>query len=121
MNPVFTQAESVGDIKSKIGPGHLALVSQMPNAGFAVEQEIQNRVDKMGHIGWRDRNILSDGHGLIAKQVAYHMMNEIILVPRTEEGAGPDYERGVQASTNGGFEPSLAGAINIERIGLVAF
>ena len=77
----------------EIEPAERALVGEVPDAGLAVDQQIQRGMAKIGHIGRAKPARRQRARRLLAPlERAEHMMREIVLVPLAEEGGGPDHQ-----------------------------
>src|SRR5688500_8067107 len=83
----------VRGLASEVVPANGALVGQVPDALFLVEQQVQRRVNEVRYVGRRDDGLVAGDDVLAALQALDRIIEEIVAVPRAEKSAGPDDQR----------------------------
>ena len=87
---LFAEPSHAGSLARKFMPADRAIVSQVPDSRLAINQQVEDGMDQVGHIGRRDYRAVARNDLFPALELFNDAGQEIIVVPRAEEGAGAD-------------------------------
>src|SRR5947209_19474863 len=84
---IAAELRAGGRFAREFVPTDRALVGEVPDAAFIIEQQVERRVNEVGYVRRRhDRPVVRD-HLLPTLQFLDRVEQEVVAVPRTEEGA----------------------------------
>jgi hypothetical protein len=87
---------------------------------LAVDQQVEARMDEIRHVGRRNALVVRRQPWLAAPDRGQPACQEVVLVPRPEEGGGADHERRLAVEHHALLSGELAASVGVQRVGTVA-
>jgi hypothetical protein len=86
----------------------------VPDAGFAIDREIQARMHQVGHEGRRHGQVARCDERVAPFQRSKRLGDEVVLVPRPEEGARAHDQRARVIQQDDALGLGLAAAVHAQ-------